>query len=279
MRYPLLIAALMLPGVATAQLLAPQAVDPLRAEAAEYGMPLPPTAEEVNALPAEERVRQASAIKRVHLLQQLQFIQDAYTMTDGNRMATVYMAIKLKAPEAYIQMLQAESGCVLSTRQYRVLRDAYERLYELYGVDTLGIRFFAESDLASMEELADLSATLPLESLFNLVKVDALTAEQLAQDLQDVSQVFSELTGLYAGVANAEQATAIIPRVQELAARFAKVYPGLALAPDPIRHRLAPAYALKIKPLLPALISQRQRMREENFYGIPRLKVLDYFFD
>lgn len=280
MRISLLITALfMFNGAATAQLLAPQETDLLRADAAEYGLPLPPTADEVNALPAEERVRQACAIKRVHLLQQLQLIADRYTMTDGNRMASVSMAVKLNAPAVYIQMLQAEAGNVLSTRQYRVLRDSYERLYELYGVDVVGIRFFAESELASLEELADMSATLPLESLFNLVKVDSLTAEQLALDLQEVSQVFTGLTTLYSGISDAEQAAAVIPQVQELVQRFAKVYPGLALAPDSIRNQLAPAYTLKIKPLLPALISQRQRLREENFYGVSRLKVLDYFFD
>lgn len=280
MRISLLITALlMFNGAATAQLLAPQETDLLRADAAEYGLPLPPTADEVNALPAEERVRQACAIKRVHLLQQLQLIADRYTMTDGNRLATVSMAVKLNAPAVYIQMLQAEAGNVLSTRQYRVLRDSYERLYELYGVDVVGIRFFAESELASLEELADMSATLPLESLFNLVKVDSLTLEQLALDLQEVSQVFTWLTTLYSGISDAEQAAAVIPQVQELVQRFAKVYPGLALAPDSIRNQLAPAYTLKIKPLLPALISQRQRLREENFYGVSRLKVLDYFFD
>ena len=275
----LITALLMFNGAATAQLLAPQETDLLRADAAEYGLPLPPTADEVNALPAEERVRQACAIKRVHLLQQLQLIADRYTMTDGNRMASVSMAVKLNAPAVYIQMLQAEAVNVLSTRQYRVLRDSYERLYELYGVDVVGIRFFAESELASLEELADMSATLPLESLFNLVKVESLTAEQLALDLQEVSQVFTGLTTLYSGISDAEQAAAVIPQVQELVQRFAKVYPGLALAPDSIRNQLAPAYTLKIKPLLPALISQRQRLREENFYGVSRLKVLDYFFD
>ena len=280
MRISLLITALlMFNGAATAQLLAPQETDLLRADAAEYGLPLPPTVDEVNALPAEERVRQACAIKRVHLLQQLQLIADRYTMTDGNRLATVSMAVKLNAPAVYIQMLQAEAVNVLSTRQYRILRDSYERLYELYGVDVVGIRFFAESELASLEELADMSATLPLESLFNLVKVDSLTSEQLALDLQEVSQVFTGLTTLYSGISDAEQAAAVIPQVQELVQRFAKVYPGLALAPDSIRNQLAPAYTLKIKPLLSALISQRQRLREENFYGVSRLKVLDYFFD
>ena len=84
-----LMAAIMLSGLADAQLLVPRESDPLRTEATEYGLPLPLTAEAVNALPAAERERQASAIKRVCLLQQLQCIQDGYTITDGNRMATI----------------------------------------------------------------------------------------------------------------------------------------------------------------------------------------------
>lgn len=280
MRISLIITALlMLTGAATAQLLAPQETDPLRVEAAEYGLPLPPTADEMNALSADVRLQQASAIKRVHLLQQLQFIADGYTMTDGNRMATVYLAMKLDAPQAYIQMLQAEANQVLSTVQYRVLRRAYDRLFEVYGVDALGIRFFAESELASLEELSDMSGEIPLESLFNLVKVDSITTAQAAEDLQEVAQVYMELSRIYAEVTDAEQASAVVPQVLELVKRFGKVYPGLAMAPDSIRSQLSAAYSLKIQPVLPALITQRQRLREENFYGNSRLKVLDYFFD
>ena len=280
MRISLIITALlMLTGAATAQLLAPQETDPLRVEAAEYGLPLPPTADEVDALSADVRLQQASAIKRVHLLQQLQFIADGHTMTDGNRMATVYLAMKLDAPQAYIQMLQAEANQVLSTVQYRVLRRAYDRLFEVYGVDALGIRFFAESELASLEELSDMSGEIPLESLFNLVKVDSITTAQAAEDLQEVAQVYMELSRIYAEVTDAEQASAVEPQVLELVKRFGKVYPGLAMAPDSIRSQLSAAYSLKIQPVLPALIAQRQRLREENFYGNSRLKVLDYFFD
>lgn len=280
MRISLIITALlMLTGAATAQLLAPQETDPLRVEAAEYGLPLPPTADEVNALSADVRLQQASAIKRVHLLQQLQFIADGHTMTDGNRMATVYLAMKLDAPQAYIQMLQAEANQVLSTVQYRVLRRAYDRLFEVYGVDALGIRFFAESELASLEELSDMSGEIPLESLFNLVKVDSITTAQAAEDLQEVAQVYMELSRIYAEVTDAEQASAVVPQVLELVKRFGKVYPGLAMAPDSIRSQLSAAYSLKIQPVLPPLITQRQRLREENFYGNSRLKVLDYFFD
>lgn len=281
MKYPLLTAAAFFcTGMASARLPVPQVqTDPLQAEAEEYGIPLPPTADEINALSAEERERQATAIKRVHLLQQLQFIQDSYCMTEGNRMASVFLAIKLKAPEVYIQLLQLEAAGELSTGQHRVLRKAYARLFERYGVDTLGIRFFAESELAPLEVLADLSAELPMASLFNLVNAEALTAAQAVQDMQEVALVFNELTSLYASVTNAEQAAAAVPQVCELVSRFGKVYPGLALAPEKIRRQFAPAYTLKIQPLLPALAEQRKRLREADFYGNTHLKVLDYFFD
>ena len=88
-----------------------------------------------------------------------------------------------------------------------------------------------------------------------------------------------ELSRIYAEVTDAEQASAVVPQVLELVKRFGKVYPGLAMAPDSIRSQLSAAYSLKIQPVLPALITQRQRLREENFYGNSRLKVLDYFFD
>lgn len=274
-----LIAAIMFSGGATAQLLAPRDIDSLRTEAAEYGMPLPLTAEAVNALPAEVRVQHASAIKRVYLLQHLQYMQDGYTMTDGNRMAVIYLATKLNAPAEYIQLLQVEAAGSLSARQYTLLGRLYERLYTLYGVDVLGIRFFAESELAPRELVADMSAELPLASLFNLVKEDTITTGQAAADLQEVAAVFTELVRLYESITNAEQAAAALPQVRELVSRFGKVYPGLVLAPEAVRKQLAPAYSLKIQPLIPFLVEHRKRLRDADFYGNAQLKILDYFFD
>lgn len=274
-----LIAAIMLSGLADAQLLVPRESDPLRTEATEYGLPLPLTAAAVNALPAEVREQQASAIKRVCLLQQLQCIQDGYTITDGNRMATIAMAIKLDAPAEYIQLLQVEATGALSAKQYRVLSKLYDRLYSLYGVDVLGIRFFAESELAPLEVVADISAELPLASLFNLVKEGGISVEQASADLQEVSTVFTELIRLYESVTSEEQAAAVVPQVCELVARFGKVYPGLAMAPENVRRQLAPAYSLKIQPFIPYLAEQRKRLRDADYYGNAHLKILDYFFD
>ncbi len=279
MRLPLLIAALLWAPVASAQLLVPQETDALRADAEEYGIPVPPTADEVNALSPEQFEQQAAAIKRVLLLQQLQYIEDGYVVTEGNRMASAFLAIKLKAPAVFCELMQLAAAGELSTRQHRVLSRCFDRLYELYRVDSLAIRLFAESGLASLVELSDMAAQLPMASIFNLAKPESMTLTCAEADLQEAARAMAEITALYASITNAEQATAAVPTARDLVARFAAVYPGLALAPDSIRNQLATNYTLTIKPLLPALIAQRHRLREENFYGSIPLKVLDYFLD
>lgn len=270
---------LLLPAVAAAQLLEPQPQDPLRADAQEYGVPLPPTAAEVKALTAEERAAQASAMKRVLVLQHLQFVADGYRMTAGNEMACAYLAAKLGASRAFVQMLHARAAGGMSTMQHRILNKAFDRTLELYQVDSVAIRFFVESDLAAPELISDMLTELPLQSLFNLVDPNALTIEQALADADEVAKVFTELTTLYASVTNAEQAAAVVPQVQVLVGRFGKVYPGLALAPEPIRKQLMEAFPVDMNPILSALRENRRRLQQENFYGNPRLKVLDYFFE
>lgn len=279
MRLPLLIAAFLWVPVASAQLLVPQETDSLQADAVEYGIPVPPTADEVKALSPELFEQQATAIKRVLLLQQLQYIEDGYVVTEGNRMASAFLAIKLKAPAAFCELMQVAAAGELSARRHRVLSRCFDRLYELYRVDALAIRLFAESDLATLVELSDMAAQLPMASIFNLAKPESMTLARAEADLQEAARAMAEITTLYAGITNAEQAAAAVPMARNLVARFAQVYPGLALAPDSIRNHLAANYTLSIKPLLPALIAQRHRLREENFYGSIPLKVLDYFLD
>lgn len=270
---------LLLPGVAVAQLLQPQVKDPLRADAQEYGVPLPPTAAEVKALTAEERAAQASAMKRVLVLQHLQFVADGYRMTAGNEMACAYLAAKLGASRAFVQMLHARAAGGMSTMQHRILNKAFDRTLELYQVDSVAIRYFVESDLAAPELISDMLTELPLQSLFNLVDPNALTIEQALADADEVAKVYTELSTLYASVTNAEQAAAVVPQVQGLVGRFGKVYPGLALAPEPIRKQLMEAFPVDMNPILSALRENRRRLQQENFYGNPRLKVLDYFFE
>lgn len=245
----------------------------------EPQLPQLPTEEELKALSVQERETQASAIKRVLLLQLLQFREDAYRMTPGNYMASGYLAIKLKAPLAFAQIQLMLAQETLPARMHRKLVRELDRLYELYRVDPLAIRFFAESELASAEFLSDVAPQLPLESLFYTVDVEKLTHMKLTSDLLAVAEVYAALTAIYAGVTDAESATAAIPQLTELVRRFGKVYPGLILAPQELKNLLSPEYVRRVNPLVPALKAQRERLHEENFYGNAHMKVLDYFFD
>ena len=243
-------------------------------------LPVMPTAEELQALSAEEFVARATAMKQVLLLQNLQFIADSYRMTEGNYMASAALATKLGAPEVFVKLLMlSASGSDLSAREHRALNKAYTAVYELYRVDSLAVRLFAESELLPLDAMADMVAELPLASFFNIVDQARQTPQKLTADLVAVAAVYEELTALYAGVASAEQAEAIVPQVKELVSRFAQAYPGLIFAPQDIQQLLSPLYSQKVYPLIPALKEQRERMREENYYGNAHLKVLDFFLD
>ena len=270
--------------LASCPLMAQDAELPPEATAAapleESLLPSLPTAEELQALSAEEFAARATAMKQVLLLQNLQFIADSYRMTEGNHLASAALAAKLGAPEVFVQLLMVSAaGSDLSAREHRALNKAYAALYELYRVDPLAVRLFAESELLPLDAMADMAPELPLASLFNTVDEARQTPQKLTSDLVTVATVYEELTALYAGVSNAEQAEAVVPQVKELVSRFSLAYPGLIFAPQEIQQLLGPLYSQKVLPLIPALKAQRERMREENYYGNAHLTVLDFFLD
>lgn len=254
--------------------------DAMRATLARVGLPLTPTEADVQALPVRVRQQQAAAMKRVLLLRELQCKADAYYTTPGNYMAAAALAAKLEAPPAFVALLQAGTGVEnMSVAQQDALLQGIERLCVLYAVDSMGIRLYAESELATPEELADFTATLPLGGVFNLVDVQGRTTEQFAADLAEVAALYREMLQLYASITTPEQAQAAIPQMEALVARFGVVYTGLMLAPQQVQQKLGPQYAEKILPQLPLLKEQRARVREAAFYGNAYWRVLDSFID
>ncbi len=254
--------------------------DAVRANLARAGLPLTPTEAEVQALAPELRQQQASAMKRVLLLRELQCKADAYYTTPGNYMACAALAAKLGAPPAFVALLQvgAEVESMSVSRQ-DVMLQGLERLCSLYAVDSMGIRLYAESDLAGPEELADFAARLPLVALFNVVDANARSAEQFSADLDEVAALYQEMLQLYTSIVSPEQAQVAIPQMESLVARFGEVYPALMLAPQYVQQQLSPLYVQKIIPLLPPLKEQRARVRDAAFYGNAYWRVLDSFID
>lgn len=247
---------------------------------AEHELPLPPTAEEVQALAPEVFEAQATAMKRVLILQALQTQADGYLTTPGNRMASAALAAKLKAPEAFYRLMQAAIATdELSPRANRALDLGLQKLCELYRVDIMAICFYAESELASAERLADMLEILPLESLFNLVDVEGITPEFAQAAIPELRKVYDELTALYASIESMEQADAAVPTLRSLLMRYNAVAPSLLLAPEHVKQQCAPRYSMFIPAALPPLRAQRERLRNAGFYDCTELRVLDSFFE
>ncbi|MBE6418049.1 MAG: hypothetical protein E7033_06240 [Akkermansiaceae bacterium] len=254
--------------------------DAVQAKLARAGLPLTPSAAEVQALAPELRQQQASAIKRVLLLRELQCKADGYYTTPGNYMACAALAAKLGAPPAFVALLQVGAEVEdLSVARQDAMLQGLEHLSDLYAVDPMGIRLYAESNLATPEELADFTARLPLAALFNVVDVSTRSAEQFSADLDAVAVLYQEMLQLYTTITSPEQAQAAIPQMESLVARFGTVYPGLMLAPQHVQQNLSARYEEKILPLLPPLKEQRARVRDAAFYGNAYWRVLDSFID
>ena len=261
-----------------AQLAAEQGVSPY-AMMAEYELPLPPTEAEVQSLPEEQRRAQAYAMKRVLLLQALQSTVDGYT-TPGNYMACAALAHKLQAPESFVQLMQAGVALQeLPARASRALDLGLQKFCELYGVDLVAILFYARSELASAETLAELTESLPLESLFDLVDTGSVTVEFARAALPELRRVYEELTALYAGITSEAQAEAAVPALRELMVRYFAVAPKLMLAPQAVQQECSTLYAQTIPQVEPALREQRVRLREAGYYDCATLRVMDSFFE
>lgn len=258
----------------------PAEIDAVQAKLARAGLPLTPSVAEVQTLAPELRQQQAAAMKRVLLLRELQCKADGYYTTPGNYMACALLAAKLGAPPSFVALLQVGAGVEsLSVFRQDAMLQGLEHLNVLYAVDTMGIRLYAESDLASPEELADFTARLPLAALFNVVDVSARTVEQFSADMDEVAALYQEMLQLYTSITSQEQAQAAIAQMESLVARFGEVYPALMLAPQHVQQHLSGRYAEKIIPLLPSLKEQRTRVRDAAFYGNAYLRVLDSFID
>lgn len=261
-----------------AQVAAEQGVSPY-AMMAEYELPLPPTEAEVRALPEEQRRAQAYALKRVLLLQALQSTVDGYA-TPGNYMACAALAAKLEAPAPFVQLMQAGVALPeLPPRAARALDLGLQKFCELYGVDLVAILFYARSELASAETLAELTESLPLESLFDLVDTGSVTVEFARAALPELRRVYEELTALYAGITSEAQAEAAVPALRELMVRYFAVAPKLMLAPQYVQQHCAELYKQSIPQVEPALREQRLRLRDAGYYDCAALRVMDSFFE
>lgn len=241
----------------------------------EYGLPLLTTAEEVAEQPEELRRSRAVAIKRVLMEQMIQARADRHRITAENYAHSAQRALELGAPTVFAlyQKLLAEDE--LSARESYVVRSALNMLYENYGINYLALRFFVEGAELSTEEALDIAGWIPLEGLFNIIREADLTLPLLEKQLHELAAVNAELVRIFSGIQSAEQAETALPELLPLLVRFESTA-GLRKFATPQQFQvLSFRHGALIRSIGSSLPAERIRLREADYYGNVRLKVLN----
>ncbi len=241
----------------------------------EYGLPLLTTAEEVAELPEALRSSRAVAIKRVLMEQMIQARADRHRITAENYAHSAQRAQELGAPAVFVlyQKLLAEDE--LSARECYIVRSALNKLYENYGINYLALRFFVEGAELSTEVALEIAGWIPLEGLFNHIREEDLTLPLLENQLHELAAVNAELVRVFSGIQSAEQAEAALPELLPLLVRFESTA-GLRKYATPQQFQVLNfRHGTLIRSIGSALPAERIRLREADYYGNERLRVLN----
>ncbi len=241
------------------------------------GLPLPPSAAELAALPGRLFGRQQLAMKRVLLARGLRARAERNRITRENWQACADLAHELGAPDAFVRLLALRAADSLPRRQSYLVEAALARCIELYRVDELELRYFIESR-ALPPDMAE-AEWFPLPLLFNTEPPAGVSAEAVgAHDLALLSAL-GGLARLYASVQDAASADAAAAAMPPLLARFRSASRALGYAPDALRLHARARYAALAGRVEGAWLAQRRRVAEAGFFGSARLRALDFFLD
>ncbi len=264
------------PAGASAELLALGGVSPY-AELRQAGLPLLPSPAECAALPALQFAQEQLAMKRVLLARALRSRAERNRISRENWLACAQTARELGAPVAFIGLLERRGAESLSRADSYLVDAALSRLLELYGVDELEIRFFAESR-ALPPDVAQ-ADWFPMPLLFNLEPPAGVSAEAVAAHDAALLAALGELVRLYATVQDRASADAAAGAMAPALACFRQSLRLLGHAPDELRVRVRSRYAPLAGRIEGAWLTERKRVIEAGYFGSERLRALDFFMD
>lgn len=237
-------------------------------------LPLP-TAEEIAALPAEERERQQNTVKRVLLLRQAQAWADNNRMTAENEADSAGRAREWECPPVLADILQElADNAVGSSRRYE-LETALELLQERYGIDPLAVTLLVRCTGMTPETADALADALPLTHVLNRIEDTKLTTAQLAADLRVLAKVQADTAALLAEVQDPESAAAALPRMAPLLEQADSVRLTRRKLTDheipetALTTAAMPQYAEANQQLL----EQLSRLRDAAWFDCPQLRA------
>lgn len=242
--------------------------------AASEASPLPGV-DTWNALSDEAREAQRDAVKRVMLERMIRLKEDRHRLTPDNSAHCARMAQELGAPAAFVHLLEQEAGHPPVGRDYYAHMNEMTRLLEVYGVDELQIRVFAEEMRCGGKEARSIAAWLPLKDVFLLVSKEVTLEEnEVRSQLETLRDVYARMADVYSGIKNRAGAEAA---ADELLPLLEQIRPTAALraALSRLEKDSVPLYVRIVGQARERLIECRTYLREANYYGSHRLAALD----
>ncbi len=236
--------------------------------------PLPPTLQDVQQLSPQEFVRRQNALKRVLLARGVRSLAERKRMTDANMLASADMADKLGAPPQLALYLRLLASDTIGNRQRYMVQSALDSLLRAYLVDELAIRYFIEFSSLTEKELGEVLPWLPIESCFNMTPV-VRDVNRMASDYILLRDIYVRVQSQYASVHDRESADAAAELACEMLVLHDTTTYTRLFAPDEMKQQMSLQISdLLVKPVL-ALQQERARLREHDYFGSLRLRLLD----
>lgn len=244
---------------------------------AEEGLPLPPTEEQVRALPLLVFAQQQAAIKETLLLRWALICQARHRSDAEVETASAGLARECEAPALLAEIYQRFADGGLTRRQAYAWNNLLAQLLRLYRTDELSVRLLAETTELAPEQAVPLAAFLPLADAFNTLPLRPPTATEMLADLRLMQRDYAALAEIYAGVQDKESAEAAAEAARPVVQRLLTTNRTLYRLRDP-QTLLTPEQSDAMKAANESyarLNEQRTRLQQTRFEGCLRLWALD----
>lgn len=244
----------------------------------EAGLPLPPTPEQIRALPFREFRHQQNAMKET-LLMRWALIREARYRADGKVDAqSAGHARMTEAPALLAEIYQSCADGNLTRAQEHEIASVLELLLHGYRTDELAVRLLVHEAELTPDDVRALATFLPLDDAFNLLPLRPPTHAEMLSDLRCMRREYARLAEIYAAVQDKESAdaaaVAALPVVRCLLTTARTAY--CLRLPE---HNLSPAQATVLKDANAAyarLMEQRTRLQQQGVMAESvRLRALD----
>ncbi len=263
--------------------------DSERAESLALGVIPAPTEAEIAKLSAEEKAKQARAIK--HALLTLELLQGKKFSVEAHR-AAAEIAKKQGAPAGFVSnyLLLAESKGAISGRAQYFVREALAHAIARYDIHLDKIRYFARRNKLSYDKLQEElhKDSFPWNDAFNqishpntlLIPNTRMTeAEKVEVEARytKLCKIFQEIIAIYGRVkdeASVGEAAAELKASMKHYDILLHFYQG----GDAQLSSYVKSNSEKdkqIKALTQQLHNLRAELREQNFFGSTELRIID----